>query len=72
MKELIKRDNKGLFRDPKEVRIRILRQLIVGLMMLAVFWKLDGRTKTEIMGLEGALFYVSTNQIMMMLTSAVL
>ncbi len=41
-------------------------------MMLAVFWKLDGDSKQEIMGLEGALFFVATNQVMMMLTSSVL
>jgi hypothetical protein len=42
-----------------------MRQVVVGLLIIAVFWKLDGTSKEEVYGMSGALFFMCTNQLMM-------
>lgn len=72
MRQLIRRETLHQLRDPKEFRVRILRQVIIGLLIIAVFWKLNGNSREEIYGMAGALFFIATNQVMMNLQSAVL
>ena len=68
----MKRDALGFIRNPNEVQARIFRQIIVGLIALPVFWKLNGDSRQETFGLAGALYFCATNQVMMNLNSAVL
>jgi hypothetical protein len=57
----MKRDYYALTRDPKQFRVRMIRSIVVGLLIIAVFWKLNGTSKSDIMGMSGALFFVCTN-----------
>jgi len=43
----------------------MIRSVVVGLLIIAVFWNLKGTSKTEIMGMSGALFFVCTNIVFM-------
>ena len=72
MRQLLKRETLNQARDPKEFRARIFRQIVIGLLMVPVFWKLDGTSRQEVYGMAGALFFIATNQVMMNLQSAVL
>jgi hypothetical protein len=61
----MKRDYYALTRDPKQLRVRMIRSVVVGLLIIAVFWNLGGTSRTEIMGMSGALFFVCTNIVFM-------
>ena len=68
----MKRDYYALTRDPRQLRVRMIRSIIVGLLIIAVFWKLNGTRKSDIMGMSGALFFVCTNLVFMHLQSSIL
>lgn len=72
LRELLRREAIFNYRDKRELRARILRQIVIGLLIIPVFWKLNGNTRADIYGLAGAIYFMVTNQFMMNLQSSVL
>ena len=68
----MRRETIGRIRNPKQMRVKIMRQIILGLLILAVFFGLDGNSQEEVRGLEGALFYISINQFIMPLNTEII
>ena len=59
------RDAKGFIRNKMQLPIFLLRQVIIGLLIIAVFWNLGGNTRKAIYVMAGALYFVAVNQVMM-------
>eukprot|EP00347_Sterkiella_histriomuscorum_P007577 403348386 len=63
--QLIGREVRGLFRNPGKFKLKIIRQIIVALLIIAVFSNLGGYSKMEVSGMTGFLFFVTANQMLM-------
>ncbi|CDW79863.1 abc transporter family protein [Stylonychia lemnae] len=71
-RQLIGREILGQIRNPQHLRVKVARQIIVGLLILAVFFGLDGNNAQDIKGLSGCLFFIAVNQTMMYLFSSLI
>eukprot|EP00347_Sterkiella_histriomuscorum_P003173 403365311 len=72
LKQLMRREFIGLYRNPQHLRVKVLRQIIVGLLVLAIFFGLDGTDRLDVQGLTGCLFFIAVNQTMMLVFSSLI
>lgn len=61
IKQLLRRNWIQAMRDPMLIKVKLGQTIFIGLLVLAIFWGLDGNSHVEKMGLVGALFFVCLN-----------
>lgn len=70
--QLISRAYKGISRNPKAMRARIMTTVVMALMLLCIFWQINGLDASSRYNVAGASFFMGVNLLMNSLMGTVL
>lgn len=70
-KQLLWRSHRGVMRNPQASKARIGQGIFIGLLTLAIFYKINGTDQFSRYNVAGCFFFLSVNNLMMSLMGTI-